>query len=140
MSDLDALIRVRKHTVEQKQKFLSELYRQAEELEAQKQTLVDQMVQEREAIKGMPPEMQSYFGPFADAVRERIEDIEQSQATLEGRIEVARDVMREAFAALKKVEVTQERREAEEQAEINAKEGKELDETALEIFRRQQED
>ena len=32
MADLEALIRVRRHAVEQKQKILAELYKQADEL------------------------------------------------------------------------------------------------------------
>lgn len=39
MADLNPLIRVRKHTVEQKQKFLAELYRQADELQNHKAAL-----------------------------------------------------------------------------------------------------
>lgn len=138
MADLEPLIRVRKHTVEQKQKFLADLYRQAEELESEKETVLDRLEKEREKVKEMQVEMLSYFGPYTDAVKERVSEIDEQRKNLETRIEIAREDMREAFAELKKIEITQERREAEEEADINRKESDELDEIGLEIFRRQQ--
>lgn len=138
MADLNPLIRVRKHIVEQKQKFLAELYRQAEELESQKETMLAQLEEEQEKVKDMEVEMLSYFGPYTDAVHDRVEEIDEARATLEKRIELAREDMREAFAELKKVEITQERREEEEEKELNKKESNELDEAGLDSFRRRQ--
>lgn len=139
MADLEPLIRVRKHAVEQKQKFLADLYRQSEKLETEKQTVLDRLEEEREKVKEMQVEMLSYFGPYTDAVKERVSEIDEARKQLDTRIEIAREDMREAFADLKKIEITQERREAEEEAEINKKESDELDEIGLDIFRRQQE-
>ncbi len=140
MADLDPLIRVRKHVVEQKQKFLAELYRQAEELEGQKTTLLTTLDEEKSKISEMGVEMLSYFGPYSDAVHERVEDIDDSLGKLNSRIEVARDDMRRAFEELKKIEITQERREEEEQAAQKRKETLELDEIALETYRRKQKE
>ena len=47
---------------------------------------------------------------------------------------------RAAFAELKKVQITQRNREAEERAEEQAKEDRELDEIALEGYRRNLEE
>ncbi len=141
MADLNPLIRVRKHVVEQKQKFLAELYRQAEELENQKKTLLDQLTEEREKSAEMDSaEMMGYFGRYADAVKGRVKDIDDAVAKLEARIDIARDDMRNAFAELKKIEITQDRREAEEKAETDKKESDELDEIALEGYRRKVEE
>lgn len=137
MADLKGLIKVRKHVVEQKQKFLAELYRQAEELTGQKKNLLDQLEIEQEKIQEMGVAMLSYFGPYTQAVQDRVEEIDESVAKLESRIQVAREDMREAFAELKKIEITQERREDEEQKAIDKKESLDLDEIALEGFRRQ---
>lgn len=139
MADLDPLIRVRRHAVEQKQKFLAELYRQAEELANQKKTLEEQMHEERQRLEDMESvEMLSYFGNYVEAVKERIVDIEDAMEKLEARIEVARDDMREAFAELKKIEITQERREDEERSALEKKESDLLDEMAIEGYRRRQ--
>lgn len=140
MADLNPLIRVRKHALEQKQKFVAELYRQAEELENQKKTLLEQLEEERTKIQEMGVEMLSYFGPYADAVKDRVTEIDEASTTLETRIEIAREDMRAAFAELKKIELTQEAREDEEQKELNKKESDDLDEIAIENFRRKQEE
>lgn len=140
MADLNPLIRVRKHVVEQKQKFLAELYRQAEELDNQKKTMLDQLAEEQETVKDMGVEMLTYFGHYTDAVKERVEEIDEARGKLEVRIEIAREDMREAFAELKKIEITQDRREAEELKAIEKKESGELDEIGIESFRRKQEE
>ncbi len=139
MADLSSLIRVRKHAVEQKQKFLAELYRQAEELQSQRDNLLTTLAAERKKSDELGIEMLSYFGPYSKAVNERVDDIDEAMKKLNARIEVAQDSMREAFAELKKIEITQERRQAEEKAAIDKKESTILDETGLETYRRTQE-
>lgn len=137
MADLNPLIRVRKHTVEQKQKFLAELYRQADELQGQKESLLRQMQEERKALDAMNSiDMIAAFSNFAEAVKERISDIDEAMKKLETRIEIAREDMREAFAEFKKIEITQERREAEEFRAIEKKQAELLDEAAIEGYRR----
>ena len=138
MADLSGLIRVRKHAVEQKQKFIAELYRQAEELENQKTTLLNQLDEERDKMQEFGVEMLSYFGPYSEAVKERVIEINQASSALESRIEIAREDMREAFAELKKIQLTQENRQAEEEKALDKKEVEELDEIALEAYRRNQ--
>ena len=140
MADLSGLIRVRKHDLEQKQKFVAELYRQAEELYEQKTRLLTTLEEEQEKVKEFGVEMLSYFGPYSEAVRERVEDIDKAAQTLETRIEIAREDMRASYAELKKIEITQERREADEEKELNRKESMELDEMGIEGFRRRLEE
>ena len=118
MADLEALIRVRRHAVEQKQKFLAELYKQADELEGQKETMLTTLAEERKKVDEMGVEALGYFGHYSEAVRGRVEDI----------------------AELKKVEITQERREAEEEKELKKKESDIMDEVALEGYRRRTEE
>lgn len=138
MTDLAPLIRVRKHAVEQKQKVLAELYRQAEELEAQKADMLAQMEKEQETVKDLDVQMLSYFGPYTDAVHDRVEEIDEARATLEKRIEMAREDMRAAFEELKKIEITKEQRDAENAAALSKKESDDLDEVGLETYRRKQ--
>ncbi len=141
MADLNPLIRVRKHAVEQKQKFLAELYRQAEQLAEQKQTMLDQLAAEREKLKdNNSVDMLKYFGTYTEAVKARVKDIDDSIAMLNTRIDIAREDMREAFAELKKIEITQERREAEEIAELEKRQSQLLDDMAIEGYRRRQEE
>jgi len=141
MADLNPLIRVRKHAVEQKQKFVAELYRQAEELTAQKQRFLDQLAEEKEKIKNANSvEMLRFFNNYSKSVKARVKDVDQSIRQLEKRIETAREDMREAFAEFKKIEITQARREEEKEAALNKKEAIELDEMAIDGFRRRDEE
>lgn len=138
MSDLLPLIRVRKHAIEQKQKFLAELYRQAEELQRQRDTLETQMAIETEKTKNLEADMQRYFEPYARSVKMRIADIDADREKLEQRISRAQDEMREAFAELKKIEIIDDRRAEEELAELEKREAEILDEIAIDQFQRQQ--
>jgi len=140
MADLEALIRVRRHAVEQKQKFLAELYKQADELEGQKDTMLTTLAEERKKVDEMGVEALGYFGHYSEAVRGRVEDINEAMKKLNNRINIAREDMRDAFAELKKVEITQERRSAEENKELKKKENDLLDEVALEGYRRRAEE
>ena len=140
MAELDSLIRVRKHTVDQKQKFLSELYRQAEALDNQKITLETQMKIERETVKDMGVEMLNFFGSYSKAVKERIENIDEARGKLETRIKFAQEEIRIAFAELKKIEIIQKRRKDEEKKEIAKKETQMLDDIGIDGFRRQEEE
>lgn len=140
MADLNPLIRVRKYAVEQKQKFLSQLYKQAEDFAASKKSMLDQLAEEETTLQDMDIEMRAYFTPYAKAVKQRVQDIDDSIAILNKRIETAREDMRAAFAELKKVEITQESREDEAEIALNKKESNELDEVALQMFRKQQEE
>lgn len=136
MADLRSLIRVRKHAVEDKQKALSELYRQAEELTSEKQALQDDLKRERQKVDEMGVEALGYFGRYSQVVKERSELIDHKMVMLENRIEIAREDMRIAFAELKKVEITQKRRDDEEEAEIKKAEDQSMDEIGLESYRR----
>lgn len=137
MADLKPLIRVRKHTVEQKQKALAELYRQAEEMAAQKYALKEEMESEQRAAgKDNSAEMLQYLGTYVEAVKKKIKRLDAQMVDLDRRIELAREDMREAFAEFKKIEITQERREAEALAEIERKQAQLLDDMAIDGFRR----
>lgn len=140
MADLEPLIRLRKHTVEEKQKILSALYREAETLEAKKQKLIEQMNREREIAENEgSPETLSYYGRYAENVRKKIEMINETIKKMELRIAAAQEEMRVAFAEMKKVEIVHRRRKEEERSEIDKKESAELDEIAIDGFRRQEE-
>lgn len=140
MADLNPLIRIRKHALEQKQKFLAELYRHAEDYERQKSNLLKTLEEEREKLDDMGPQMLAYFGPYSESVKDRVEEIDHALKKLNARIEMAREDMRAAFAEMKKLQITQDRREEEELEALDKKASQELDEIAIEGFRRQQEE
>lgn len=141
MADLEALIRVRRHTVEQKQKFLADLYRQVEAMQRQKAKFEDDLRTERAALDDeATAEALAYFGRYSESVRAKVKELEHEIRKMETRVQIAQEDMRAAFAELKKIEIVHQRREDEERAEEKKKEDRDLDDIAIEGYRRGMEE
>lgn len=136
MINLAPLIRVRKHTVEQKQKALAAMYKRAEDMKVERDKLETQLAIELEKTRDMEAELLTYFGPYSERVQNQIEFIDQKRKKLETQITLAQEHVRTAFAELKKIEIIKDRRDEEERAEIEKKESETLDEIAIEGHRR----
>jgi len=140
MADLEALIRLRRHTVEEKQKVLADIYREVEKIEAEKLSLFDRLNTERKAMEAdLTLETREYYGRFKSVVENTIEKLNVQLRDLESRLNIAQENVRQAFADQKRVEIVNERRKAEERAEIDAKESNEMDEIGIDGFRRKEE-
>ncbi len=142
MAKLDPLIRVRKHTVEEKQKFLAILFRTQEELIEHKAKQYEALKREAELAEQTPEDIQmqqSYFS-FRTLVKQEIEKIDDSIKKLEIRIEIAQDAMRDAYADFKKVEIVDRNRKNEQAKAELKKENDRLDEIGLQIFSRGSEE
>lgn len=140
MARLDSLIKVRRYSVEEKQKVLAELFRQVERFEIRKRQFEAEIIKEREALeKEKTPEMLAYFGRYSQIVKRDVGRIEVELKKLDARIRLAQDDIREAFANLKRIEiVAANRKEAERKAQSD-KEDSELDAIGIEGFRRNAE-
>ncbi len=137
MANLKSLIKLRRHNVDEKQKALGELYRQVEMIEQNKQILIERLQEERAVLdKNGTLEMYAYFGRFSQNIQRSLERMNIEKQKIEARITVAQEDLREAFANMKRVEIVQREREAEEKKEQDAKEGREMDEIGLDGFRR----
>ena len=140
MADLEALIRLRRHTVEEKQKVLAEIFRKVEVLENRKNELLERLENERKALEeNLTIETRAYYGRFEGVIRGDVERINTELAKLETRVQIAQEEVRSAFADMKRVEIVHKRRQAEEAQAIKDKESLELDEIGLEGFRRNEE-
>ncbi len=137
---LDSLIRVRKHDVEQRQKALAELYRRAEEMKAEHDALETQLAIESEKSYNLQPEMLGFFAAYVDKTRKTIDAIDLVREKLERQIKLAQEQLREAFAEQKKIEIINKRRKDAQRAKEDAIESQELDEIAIEGFRRKSEE
>lgn len=137
MADLDPLIRLRKFTVDEKQKIVAALYREAEKVEEAKAHLQKQIEDERVLAEEKNDfETVKAYGLFVDNARHKIDDFNDFLAEINAKIELAQDDLREAFSELKKVEIIQRNRELEARAEETRRENIGLDEIAGEVFRR----
>jgi len=140
MANLKSLIKLRRFVVEEKQKVLADLYRQIEVIESSKNTLIERLRKEREALgQDSPLEMFAYFGRFSQNVQRMIERLNLEKSKLETRISIAQDDMREAFANMKRIEIVQKNRDKRARQEADDQERKAFDEIALDGFRRNEE-
>ena len=135
MAELDPLIRMNKHEVEQKQKALASLYKRAQDLKDERDALETQLAIEAEKTQEMGADYLSYFGAYSDKVQKEIESIDYARRKLENQINLAQDHVRDAFAELKKVEIINDRRMKEMRAAQDKKDADELDEIAIDGFR-----
>lgn len=140
MADLEPLIKFRKHTVDEKRRFLAQLYREAEMMERQKQVVEDQMAREIETAREMQmAEAQAYLGKYLEGARRKVKAMETSLKKMDVRIAAAQEDMRAAFAEMKKIEITQRNRNEREAAALRKKEDQELDEIGINLFRRRED-
>lgn len=140
MANLSSLIKLRRHNVEEKQKNLALLYREAEVIENSKNTLIERLRGERAMLdREQTIEMLAYFGRFSQNIHRMIDRLNLEKAKLEMRITVAQDDVREAFANFKRIEIVQRERDATEKKEQEDKESREMDEIGIEGFRRKEE-
>ena len=137
MADLYALIRLQKHRVEEKQKAVADLYRQAEMIEERKQELLDRVASEREVLeKNNLTEGMDYFLKFSELVKNDVGRLDGQLTKLEKRIEFAQEEVRQIFVELKRIEIVQRNREQREADKRKKREEQELNEVAIEGFRR----
>lgn len=140
MTNLKSLIKLRRHNVDEKQKVLAELYRQIDLIEGSRQTLIERLKNERQLLDDVGTiEMYAYFGRFSQNIQRMLDRLALERQKLETRVSIAQDDVREAFAALKRIEIVQEERDKAEKKKAADKEAAELDEIAIEGFRRMEE-
>ncbi len=134
MADLKPLIRFRKHLVDEKQRVLSQLYRDAEKIEQSRQMILDQMEREKSLAAEMGPDAAGFLGLYLEGARRKVKALDVSLKKMETRIVTAQDDIRGAFSEMKKVQITQSRREDREAAEVQKKEDLAMDEIGIGAF------
>ncbi len=141
MARLDPLIKLRKKTVEDKQRVLAELYRQYEAVQAQKDQLLMDLAREQALIEAdiTALDARSWFGPYADGVKAKIALCDTHLSRLDTRIIVARDDVRAAFADMKKIEIIDRERDKRDRKLADDKESREMDAIGIDLFRRGEE-
>lgn len=137
MADLDPLIRLNKHTLDEKRRVLSRLYSDAERLMRRKAGMLDQIEAERIAADGdVDPMMIQAYLSYLQRTRKDIAAIDKEVTKIEARIEQAIEDMRETFGELKKIEITRDRRLSELEAENKRREDALFSEIALDQYSR----
>ena len=141
MADLHALIRLRQFEVDEKQKVLAALYREAEAVEVRKAALIQKINDERQIIEETNDfDMAKSFLLFVDRAREQIASFDVKLAEINGRVAMAQELMREAYGELKKIEIIQRNRDEAERKAENARDSAIMDEIGIEGHRRKGEE
>jgi len=138
MADLKSLIKLHKHELDGKRQILAQLYEDLALLNQQREAVIKKIKEEQEAIT-KTSDVHFTFANFIEKGKQQVLKIEEHMNVLEAQVVVAKDEMMACFSELKKYEMTQEEREALEAEENRMKELQELDEIALEGFRRKEE-
>ena len=130
MKSRETLIRLRKFQVDEKRRrvnqiegMILEFQRMANDLEREIQTEQDRA--------GISDPSHFTYPTYAKAAIQRRENLNRSAGELQGQLEEARAHLSEAFEELKKVEMLDERDQARERAEENAREQSDMDAIGL---------
>lgn len=127
---LKNLIRVHDWEVDEARRRLGDLLAVQEDLKRQLQRLEDELRREQ-ALAYENPETATFYGAYADGVIQRRERLTESIRKMDGEVEAAREVVRNAFRELKKYQIAQEARDLEEKKERDKLEQGALDEMGL---------
>lgn len=136
MAELQGLIRLAKASVDDRQRALAELLRQAEDLARQCLKIAKNVAREG-MLAGKGSEGESvHFGPFVTAAIAQRRELEASARAVEAAIEAAREALAEDYRHLRALELANEarlRRNAQARAR---REQDTLDELALQRHQR----
>lgn len=138
MSDLAALIRLRKWELDERKREIGQLFQQAEGIAAEIERLNTQMQSEGEAVRDLP-EVAMMTGSFAEGQMLRLEAMGMMRQQIEAQIEQAQARLQAAFQELRSVELVEEDRKARALAAEQKSAQARLDEVAVEGWRRNQE-
>jgi len=136
MADLSSLIRLHQYDLDEKQRVLAELYGQQKVLEDQKQALQDKVLAEQKIIEEQGGAVHYTLAGFIQSVKQQTLKIEYQIQMIDQDVVVAKEALMDVFAELKKYEMTQAERDRIEFKQQKARETMELDEIALDVFRR----
>ncbi len=126
MKSRDTLIRLKKFHVDEKRRKVAQIEGMIAEFERMATDLEREIKTEQERA-GIHDPAHFAYPTYAKAAMQRRENLKRSADELKGQLEDARAVLGEAFEDLKKVELLDERDQARERADENAREQNELD-------------
>ncbi|MCK5777635.1 MAG: hypothetical protein KAH11_02520 [Rhodospirillales bacterium] len=134
--DFKALVRLNDWEVDQKRRILAEQLRQLENLIGLLEALEEEIKQEQAHAASMPTEGGILYGPYAEQAIRRREDYQNRIVQQERAVEDAREELRVAFLEFKKYEISEDRRVARIEAEIERDEQLELDQIGITQYNR----
>jgi flagellar protein FliJ len=126
MKSRDTLIRLKKFQVDEKRRRVAQIEGMIADFERMAADLEREIKSEQERA-GIHDPAHFAYPTYAKAAMQRRENLTRSADELKVQLEDAKAALGEAFEELKKVELLDERDQARERAEENAREQNELD-------------
>lgn len=126
MKSRETLIRLKKFQVDEKRRKVAQIEGMIAEFERMAGDLDREIAVEQERA-GINDPAHFAYPTYAKAAIQRRENLKRSADELRGQLDDARAVLAESFENLKKVELLDERDQARERAESNARDQAELD-------------
>ncbi len=139
MAELHSLIRFKRHELDDKRKHLAVLNTQLEMLIATKRKMLDDLAREKN-LASVDIEVARSFGPYLTKTLERCDAIDIDIGQKQQEVQAATIVVQEAYLEVKKLEVTQERRDQAEEDRIDRIESITLDDIGVEGFARRRDE
>ncbi len=134
---LNNLIRLHKYTVDEKRRVLGALYGELNDLEQKLQNLHAQLVEEQRIAQGSDGQAMFAYGRFHQRAMLIRDELLEAIAAKEQEVEAARDEVNEAYRELKVYEQAEKNRLEREEKERQRKENIEMDEIAMNLYRRE---
>lgn len=126
MKSRETLIRLRKFQVDEKRRRTAQIESMIAEFERMTADLDREIKSEQDKV-GISDPAHFAYPTYAKAAKQRRENLVRSIDDLKVQLDSAKAELAEAFEELKKVELLNERDQANERAEQNAQEQRELD-------------
>jgi flagellar export protein FliJ len=126
MKSRETLIRLRKFQVDEKRRRTAQIETMIAEFERMTADLDREIKSEQDKV-GISDPGHFAYPTYAKAAKQRRENLVRSADDLRAQLDEAKAELAEAFEELKKVELLNERDQANERAEQNAQEQRELD-------------
>ena len=130
MKSRETLIRLKKFQVDEKRRKVMQIEGMIAEFDRMAADLDREILAEQERA-GIHDPAHFAYPTYAKAAMVRRENLKRSADELKGQLDDAKALLGEAFEELKKVELLDERDQARERAEENAREQTELDGIAM---------
>jgi len=130
MKSRDTLIRLKKFQVDEKRRRVAQIESMIADFQRMS-TGLDREIQTEQDRAGINEPAHFAYPTYAKAAIQRRENLTRSADELRGQLEEAKAALGEAFEELKKVELLDERDQARERAEENAREQADLDSIGL---------
>ena len=130
MKSRETLIRLKKFQVDEKRRKVMQIEGMIAEFDRMAADLDREILAEQERA-GIHDPAHFAYPTYAKAALNRRDNLKRSADELKGQLEDARAALGEAFEELKKVELLDERDQARERAEENAREQADMDSIGL---------